>query len=207
MEEARALSGGEPLIAAADSGLLLAEQAEIQSDWIVGDMDSLEAELKRLAAYPPEIILRYPPDKDYTDTELAFSLLREKGCECIWIIGGGGGRLDQLLGIRSLFERDDPPGRWITAADDIYCIDAVEYSAECGVSAVLQKRVGFHAPVAVFPLGVGPWEAESAGLKWPLAGLSWKRDFIAISNEAPGGDFTITALQGRFMVMSPIAIQ
>jgi len=191
----------DTVIAAADSGLLLAQQAGIVPDWIIGDMDSLGGEAGRLDSYPDEKILRYPQDKDFTDTELAFSLLKEKGCTTIWIIGGGGGRLDQLFGIRSLFERDDPPERWTTPADDIYCIDASNH----GVPAMLRKQFDSAVfPVSVFPLGTGPWEAESSGLKWSLAGLHWARDFIAISNIAPDGNFTITAKQGRFMVMTPI---
>ena len=195
-------ASGRLLVAAADSGLLLAESGGIIPDWIIGDMDSLAeadpAGLTRLAAYPPEKILRHPADKDFTDTELAFSLLRKKGCGKIWVIGGGGGRLDQLLGIRSLFERDDPPERWLTASDDIRCIGSAVVPSELAVSG--------HAPlfpVSVFPVGTGPWEAESSGLKWPLAGLPWARDFIAISNVAPAGTFTIKAKQGRFLVMWP----
>jgi len=57
------------------------------------------------------------------------------------------------------------------------------------------------APVSVFPLGGGPWEAESTGLKWPLNGISWNRGFFGLSNEAPEGAFTIRVKQGRFMVM------
>ena len=194
MEEAHAL--GDPVIAAADSGLLLAEKAGLTPDWIIGDMDSLEEYGgSRLKAYPPEKIFRYPHDKDFTDTELAFSLLREKGCVIVWIAGGGGGRLDQLFGIRSLFERDNPPERWVTGADDIYCIEAGHKSLAAG----LEKKT--YGLVSVFPLGPGPWEAESTGLKWPLAGLTWARDFIAISNEAPDGYFSIKARKGRFLVM------
>jgi len=204
MEEANAVSGGELVLVAADSGLLLAQGSGAEVDWIIGDMDSLDEHdkngLRRLDAYPPERVICHPHDKDFTDTELAFSLLREKNCGTIWIIGGGGGRLDQLFGIRSLFERDDPPERWITAADDIRCIGAVN-------SLVSELSVSHNSPlcpVSVFPLGCGPWEAESSGLKWPLAGLPWARDFIAISNEAPDGTFTITVRQGRFLVMWPL---
>ena len=203
-EEAAAVNGSEIVTAAADSGLLLAESGGISPGWIVGDMDSLGKDEGRLGSYADEKILRYPRDKDFTDTELAFSLLREKGCRVIWIIGGGGGRLDQLFGIRSLFERADPPQRWITAVDDIFCIDPLCQN----VSGVLSKQFNSAVfPVSVFPLGTGPWEAESSGLKWSLAGLKWGRDFIAISNEAEKGGFTITAKQGRFMVIAPIAVQ
>jgi thiamine pyrophosphokinase len=178
------------LIVAADSGLLLAEKAGLTPDWIIGDMDSAPPVL--LDAYAPEKILRFPKDKDYTDTELAFSLLREKGCGPVWIIGGGGGRIDHLFALRAMFERDDPPERWITAAEDIRCLEA---------PAALEFTFSHSAPVSVFPLGGGPWEAESGGLKWPLTGLSWNRGFFGLSNEAPEGAFYIRAKKGRFLVI------
>lgn len=191
--EAARTPGGDPLMAAADSGLLLAEAAGISPHWIIGDMDSLGPGAEhRLSAYPPETILRYPADKDYTDGELAFSLLREKGCGTILLAGGGGGRLDHLLAVRAFFERENPPSRWMTANEDIRCLEAPELFAGSGMG-----------PVSVFPLGNGPWAAESSGLTWPLAGLPWTRGFFGLSNEAPDGNFTIRVKQGRFLVVMP----
>ncbi|MDR1858005.1 MAG: hypothetical protein LBQ69_00885, partial [Treponema sp.] len=48
-------------------------------DWIVGDMDSLGSE-SRLAKYPGERVVRHAAEKDHSDTEMALSLLWEKGC-------------------------------------------------------------------------------------------------------------------------------
>jgi thiamine pyrophosphokinase len=183
----------KPLFIAADSGLTAAEDAGIKPHWIIGDMDSLENQ-SRLAAYPPECVIRHQQDKDHTDTELAFFLAIEKGCDYFWIIGGGGGRIDHLFAIRSMFERDVFPHRWITDNADIYCIDAVS-----NVSLTLKKEQS--AVVSVFPLGNGPWEAESTGLKWPLADLPWDRGFFGLSNIAVKGEFSITAKHGRFMVV------
>ena len=207
--------------AAADSGLILAEAAGLKPDWIVGDMDSLDSKLstdsrlsienklsadERLHRYPPERVIRYPAEKDYTDTELAFNLLREKGCGEIWIVGGGGGRLDHLFGIRDLFERNVCPRRWITASEDIYCIDGSGYP-NC-----LKMRIGQAASggavtsdnlVSVFPLGGGPWKAESRGLKWPLDNVYWERGLYGLSNVAVAEEIAINAVQGRFMVIFP----
>jgi thiamine pyrophosphokinase len=189
----RRLAAGSALIVAADSGLAAVEAAGLRPDWIVGDMDSLE-DLRRLAAYPPERIKTYPRDKDFTDTELGFSLLREQGCDDIWILGGGGGRVDHLFAIRSLFEREHAPARWITAREDIYGLTGPgEFSVPLEAGAAL----------SVFPLGTGPWDAQSRGLKWPLAGLRWDRGFFGLSNVAERGDVSIRALKGRFMIIIP----
>jgi len=185
------------LLIAADSGLAAAQSAGLEPDWVIGDMDSIEE--VRLSALPPQRVIRHDRDKDYTDTELAFSHALENGCDEVWIIGGGGGRIDHLFAIRSLFERDVFPQRWITDAADIRCIDS---AAKNELSVVLEKN----AVVSVFPLGGGPWEAESEGLKWPLTGLSWDRGFFGLSNAAPDGEFSVRAREGRFMVILPLPV-
>jgi thiamine pyrophosphokinase len=192
-EASRRLAEGAALVAAADSGLVAAEAAGLRPDWVLGDMDSLD-DPRRLDRYPPGRVLRQPAAKDYTDTELAFSLLAEQGCDEIWIIGGGGGRMDHLLAVRSLFERDPFPARWITAGEDVYCLAG---------PGELARSVRAGALVSVFPLGGGPWAAESGGLTWPLDGLSWNRGFCSLSNEAAAGDFVIRARTGRFLVVIP----
>jgi thiamine pyrophosphokinase len=196
----RALDGKTPFTVAADSGLVTAEKAGIKPDFIAGDMDSLE-DASRLAAYPHDSIIRHKTEKDHTDTELALFLAIENGCDEIWIAGGGGGRLDHLLGIRSLFERDIFPSRWITRAEDVYCLQ----SGTARASLSLSLEPG--ALVSVFPLGSGPWKAGSAGLKWPLDGLVWNRGFFSLSNVAVTGDFAITAEEGRFMVILPLRME
>jgi len=182
------------LIVAADSGLVLAEEAGLKPGWIIGDMDSLNDE-KRLVAYPAEHVIRLQHEKDFSDTEMAFSLAVEKGCDEIWIIGGGGGRVDHLFAIRSLFERAFFPRRWISANADIRCIEAPD---------VIRCSQEKGTVISVFPLGDKPWEAISDGLKWQLSGLPWDRGFFGLSNVAPNGDFSIKAEKGRFMVVLPI---
>ena len=198
---ARRLAETEALIIAADSGLEAAQKAGIKPDWIIGDMDSLK-DSSSLASYPFQNIICYPHDKDFTDTELAFLLAVEKHCDEIWIIGGGGGRIDHLFGIRSMFERDIYPARWITSAEDIHCIDAGNKDQITRSEIILTIKKG--AVVSVFPLCDGPWETESSGLKWPLEGVRWNRGFFGLSNVAIDGEFSIKAKEGRFMVILPL---
>jgi thiamine pyrophosphokinase len=190
----RLLDGKEIFVIAADSGLITAEESGFKPSFVIGDMDSLDDD-SRLSAYPPERVIRYPHDKDYTDTELAFSLALEKGCDDIWLIGGGGGRIDHIFAIRSLFERERFPRRWITGAEDIHCIDSKTGRNE--LSFNLEKG----AAVSVFPLGSGPWKAASKGLKWPLNDLTWDRGFFGLSNVAVEGDFSVISKAGRFLVI------
>jgi thiamine pyrophosphokinase len=91
-------------IAAADSGLIRAEEVGLIPDIIAGDMDSLDDE-SRLQKYPRESIRRYPVDKDQTDTEIVIQLLEERGCSEIILIGGGGGRLAHIFAKKSFFEK------------------------------------------------------------------------------------------------------
>ncbi|MDR3115633.1 MAG: thiamine diphosphokinase [Treponema sp.] len=192
-EQCRALAKKADILVAADSGLILAEQAGVRPDWIVGDMDSLDDPL-RLEGYPPERILRYPQDKDFTDTELALSLLREKGCDETWLIGGGSGRLDHLLAIRALFERKPRPQRWFTGGEDIYCLNSQE-------QLTLNLQPG--RVLSIFPLGSGPWETGSRGLKWPLDGLPWDRGFFGLGNVFLEARASLWAEKGRFLVILP----
>lgn len=190
-EKCRRIVMGADIIVAADSGLIAAENAEITPDWILGDMDSLD-DLNRLEKYPPHRILRYPPDKDYTDTELALALLWEKGCEETWLIGGGGGRTDHLFAICSLFERKQTVDRWFTRGEDIYCLKDTQE---------LTLPVSPGTLVSLFPLGDEPWQAVSQGLKWPLEGLRWDRGVFGMSNVALGEQCSVVSEQGRFLVM------
>ena len=188
----------EVLFVAADSGFDAAVRAGVKPGWVIGDMDSLE-EKALLDTFPRDRVIRHQHDKDYTDTELAFLLAQEKGCDQVWIIGGGGGdRIDHLFGLRCLFERDIFPLRWITDTADIYCIDA-----DSKGNSELSLNVEKGSSIAVFPLGDKEWKAKSKGLKWSLDELSWNRGFFGLSNVAVDGDFSITAINGRFMVILP----
>lgn len=200
------------MTAAADSGLIAAEEAALRPDWIVGDMDSLDSG-ERLAAYPTGSVIRHDAAKDHTDTELALSLLWEKGCAEVWLLGGGGGRTDHLFAIRSLFERERFPSRWITGAEDIRCFEARpdgnrrEYvppeAGGAAASGELALCLEKDALLSVFPLGDGPWKAVSRSLAWPLDELRWNRGFFGLSNVATSGEFSIRAERGRFMVIIP----
>ena len=179
------------MIVAADSGLVACEEAGIAPDWIVGDMDSL-GDLQRLEKYPAEKVIRHRSDKDFSDTELALSLLWEKGCGEVWLAGGGGGRTDHLLAICALFERERAPDRWFTASEEIRRLKEGQ---------TLSMGVALGSIVSVFPLGREHWQAESSGLKWPLNVVAWESGGFSLSNVAVKSPFEIKSKRGDFLVI------
>ena len=193
-EHCRFFASNADIIVAADSGLVAAENAGIRPHWIVGDMDSIDS-LRRLEKYPDERILQFPEDKDHTDTEFALDLLWEKGCRTVLMAGGGGGRLDHLLAIRSLFERDRYPNRWVTMLDDVRCLNDGDE---------INMYLPLDSLISILPLGDGCWEIESSGLKWPLNNLKWNRGSVGISNRNISETFSLRIIRGRFMLILPL---
>jgi thiamine pyrophosphokinase len=183
------------LVVAADSGLVTAEKAGIKPDWIVGDMDSLP-DPARLDGYPPERVRRFPCDKDLLDTEIALNLLWEEGCAETLLIGGGGGRLDHLLALRSLFDRPHCPRRWVTDSEDIHAVDE---------GGTLELFLPVNTLVSVLPAANGPWQASSDGLQWPLDRVPIDAGWVGISNRVGKNRILFKAERGRFLVLHPLA--
>jgi len=78
-------------IIAADSGYRHAEALDLRPHLLAGDFDSLQT-------LPQDIeIHRVPPEKDFTDTELAINLARERGYKHFLLLGALGSRMDHSL--------------------------------------------------------------------------------------------------------------
>lgn len=170
-ERAAQLSTLVSLIVAADGGYDSCLRLGLVPDAIIGDMDSVQSALPEGEPGRTQVI-RWPRDKDFTDTELAIRWAREHGRSRIILLGGGGGRLDHLLAIHALFQRPDGPDRWYTRYDEsIYIRD------------YMRARIPGPTCLSFFPLGPQVCLARSVGLKWPLDGLNWTVGDCGISNE------------------------
>jgi thiamine pyrophosphokinase len=192
---------GFSLICAADSGLDTLVAWGIEPGLIVGDMDSVSSP-SLLDRFPLAELIIAGRDKDETDTELALDALAERGADRIVLAGGGEGRLDHLLAIRSLFERGrgsrlgrgpaPRPSEWHTRGETLYLVEA-------GLSLEVEARSG--SIVSVFPLAEGAEGMSSEGLKWPLAGLRWGPGDCGVSNVAILGRFGLRAGKGDLLVV------
>jgi thiamine pyrophosphokinase len=82
------------IIIAADGGANHCAELAITPDILLGDFDSIDADV--LAAYKAKDVetRRYPVQKDATDLELALDQAKEMGADTVWLLGALGGRWD-----------------------------------------------------------------------------------------------------------------
>ena len=169
------------LLIAADSGYLYYEDG-LTFDYAIGDFDSAPAAKAKQ-------IISYPPNKDYTDTELAVQLAVSKGFSQIYLIGGSGGRLDHLMAnYRLLYSY--PITQWLTAHEHINVVsDELTWQSQEVVSLIGNEESQI---------------AECTGLKWPLNGLNFAKQ-SSISNQTTGR-FSLKMAKGKLIVIRPYNI-
>jgi thiamine pyrophosphokinase len=189
-EQVREACAGASMVIAADSGLDTAIAAKVEVDLVVGDFDSLSS--RDLLRQYGDAVREYPAAKDHTDTEIAVQAARDAGAERVVIVGGGGGRLDHLVGILRLFEREDGPNAWLTREYRVERIDT---------GIVLSGRIG--DVVSFFPVGGDVCEMSSSGLRWNLDGLRWGRGDMGISNEFASPRVEVQMKSGRLVMIKP----
>lgn len=182
---------GVDLVCACDSGYELALELNLEPDVVVGDMDSISSHTL-LENVPQDRLETYPEAKDETDTEIGIRTAKEHGASEIVLIGGGGGRLDHLFGILSIFHRDPQLVTWLTEGE---VITQITGRLECrGMAGRL---------VSFFPLAGEPCSMSTSGLKWPLDELRWAVGDVGISNEVSEDRLVIQMRTGRLIMVHP----
>jgi len=84
-------------IISADSGAYHCRMLGIKPDVMVGDFDSIDGcDFNALKDTGTEVI-RYPAEKDMTDSELAVEIAVSKGCSRVILLGATGSRLDHSV--------------------------------------------------------------------------------------------------------------
>ena len=65
---------------------------------LIGDFDSISSEVLSLFKSEGCIVEKFPPEKDFTDTEIAIEYAISKGYTNITLLGATGSRLDHVYG-------------------------------------------------------------------------------------------------------------
>ncbi|WP_081941724.1 thiamine diphosphokinase [Spirochaeta lutea] len=183
----RILHGCSFLIAA-DSGFDTVLDAGLEPDLVIGDMDSL-VHRESLRKMDPDRVIKYPKEKDFSDTELAIQFALERGATELLILGGGGGRLDHTLSIIHIVSRLSVPVFWITKYDELFML----FPGQTSLAKMKDRRVSFT------PLGQTHTVCNSQGLAWDLKDVIWQEMPMSLSNVGIQETVTVTVQEGSLL--------
>jgi thiamine pyrophosphokinase len=148
-------------VIAADSGLHHAQALGVDVDIVVGDLDSVDPDRLARAVAAGATVERHPPDKDFTDLELALLVALRLGATDVLVVGAGGGRLDHFLANLLLL-----------ASDDFAALRVVALVGTARAT-VLRRETRLHgAPgslLTLVPVGGPARGVRTKGLRFPLA--------------------------------------
>jgi thiamine pyrophosphokinase len=146
-------AGSASMIIAADRGAGYCLNAGIIPDMVVGDMDSLTAEVQDELISKKVEIRRYDCRKDMTDTQIAVDAAMEKKADEIEILGGIGSRFDHSLANVHLLLRAMKQGveaKIITGLHEIFLIKGKAFIMNEAGAIISFLPLGHHAKGITF---------------------------------------------------------
>jgi thiamine pyrophosphokinase len=206
------LAGGDPVepqlrerlpaadvVVAADAGLHVAGVLDLRVDAVVGDMDSVDPALLDAAVARGARVERHPAAKDATDLELALDAAMQRGAEHVAVVGGGGGRLDHLLGNLTLLASP----RYAAAYVEAWMGGAHVVVARGGGAAV--ELAGTPGElVTLLPVGGDALGVTTKGLRYPLHGEPLPAGTTrGVSNVVVDGPVSVHLAAGVLLVVRP----
>lgn len=179
-----------PVLVCADGGANHAAAWGIRPAGIIGDMDSLSADLRTGTDAPlAGVPVMEVDDQNTTDFEKCLTVVQAS-----LVIGVGflGKRLDhQLAALNGLCKHPQRSVVLVGEQDVVFRAPPV-----FSVDLPVDTRVSLH-----------PWTgatARSDGLRWPVEGLDFQPDGqIGSSNAATGGEMRLETISGHLLVMLP----
>lgn len=177
-----------------DGALGITHGLGIKPDFIVGDFDTVNQEL--LEHYEKDIILRHPPEKDQTDTELAIETALNSGCNHLVFFGATGSRLDHSLGNIFLLEnllKQGVEAEILNENNRLYLKNQ---------DFVLKRKEARGDFVSLLPLTETVENVTLSGFKYPVENLTFYREkTLGISNEITEEEARAEFSQGIFIVV------
>ena len=185
------------LIVAADGGARWLDAIGVRPHLLIGDLDSVGAELVDRLAADGVAIERHPADKDASDAELALDRAVAAGADEIVLLGAlGGERLDHELA--NLLLLADPTRR----VRDLRVVrgGTVVRALHGGERLGLRGAIG--DLVSLLPIGGQAEGVRTAGLRFPLGGenlrLGPSRGLSNVISDQPA---SVTLERGTLLVV------
>jgi thiamine pyrophosphokinase len=161
------------LVVAADGGARALLQHGLPLTAIVGDMDSLPADLLEGWVARGGAVRRYPRDKDETDLELAVAEAQRRGATRIAVLGALGGRVDHQMANLLLLAGPALAGVEAALLDDGTRVVAVTGAADADVENAAGRVELAGRPgdmLSLLPVTGRVEGVVTRGLRYPLAG-------------------------------------
>lgn len=179
-----------PYIICADGGYIHCQKLDIKPDIIIGDFDTLDQTIIK-----EQNNIRYPAEKDDTDTMLAIKYALEHGYTDIAVYGALGGRIDHTFAnIQSLAYIQKHGGNGTICGDNEF-LTVIENS-----SRSFPRKYGYY--FSVFSLTERSDGVTAKGVKYPLINAILTNDFpLGVSNEITEDFCTLEVKSGILLVI------
>ena len=138
--------------------------------------------------------IKYPVEKNETDGEIALKLLKEKGCDQVFVYGAFGKRTDHFLGNLALLGLGKQMGVKVVLMGD-----EEKISLGYGLTKFVPQKKG---TISLVPYGDSVHIINSKGLEYPLDDLVLKRnDTRGISNLSFAEEVEFFVKEGDVLIL------
>lgn len=164
---------------AADKGMEFCYEQKICPDYIMGDFDSADPKIVSYYSNSADVeLIRFQPEKDDTDMELAVRKAITLGSDKIYVLGALGGRMDHCIANIHLLKQ-------AAEADvEMHLIDPQNDICLVQDGKIIKKEEQYGKYVSFLPFTDQVTGITLSGFKYPLEDYSMSRGTsIGVSNE------------------------
>jgi len=181
-----------PVLVAADGGARHLQRLGLTPDILIGDLDSLDNELRRTFIEQGVELITAPQEKDESDFELALKYAVLNCKKSILVFGATGGRLDHIISNMLLLSIPELSGL------EVVLMDPHQRAWMVDKQTIIRGEPG--DLVSLLPLWGDVQIQRTDGLKWPLKD-EWLKPGPArgVSNQLIGNEAKVTLSEGRLL--------
>ena len=177
------------IVIAADGGYDILNKLSVEADVLLGDFDSIEDMPKH------NNVVRYPSEKDDTDTFLAYKYAYELGYRKFVIIGGIGGRIDHTVAnLITLSNIAENGGIGYLIGNDTI------------ITSITDSKIKFsdslRGNISIFAHGKSAENVSIKGLKYSVDNISLSPSVtLGVSNEFTGDRAEVSVENGTLLII------